>query len=56
MYAADRVTPDAIATRISALSRLDPLSWAVPPLLDRLVRERKAFDSLNQDRERRRPA
>jgi 3-hydroxyacyl-CoA dehydrogenase len=55
MYAADRVAPHAIAARISALNRLDPLSWVVPPLLDRMVRERKAFDSLNQDRERRQP-
>jgi 3-hydroxyacyl-CoA dehydrogenase len=48
MHYADTLAPGPILTEIKQLAKTDPLSWKVSPLLERLVREGRSFDSLNQ--------
>lgn len=47
MHFADQLTPAVVQSQIAALAADDPLSWSVPPLLQRLVSEGRSFDSLN---------
>jgi 3-hydroxyacyl-CoA dehydrogenase len=48
MHYADTLEPGPILAEITRLAHTDPLSWKVPPLLERLVRGGQCFDSLNQ--------
>jgi 3-hydroxyacyl-CoA dehydrogenase len=47
MHAADKTGLAHIAERIAAFAKTDPLSWKVPALLQRMVQDRKSFESLN---------
>ncbi|MFC0342451.1 FAD-dependent oxidoreductase [Paracoccus niistensis] len=47
MHHADRLGLPAALDRIRELAAQDPLSWRVPPLLDRLVSEGRTLASLN---------
>lgn len=47
MHHADRLGLPAVRDRIRGLAAEDPLSWRVPPLLDRLVAEGRTLASLN---------
>jgi 3-hydroxyacyl-CoA dehydrogenase len=49
MHHADTLTPPAILAKVQALAAADPLSWRVPELLRRLVRENRTYDSLNRE-------
>lgn len=49
MHHADNLTPAKVLAGIQRLAALDPLSWAVSPLLARLVRDGCSFESLNQN-------
>lgn len=48
MHFADTLTPPVILAKVEALAAADPLSWRVPDLLRRLVRENRTYDSLNR--------
>jgi 3-hydroxyacyl-CoA dehydrogenase len=48
MHYADTLAPGPILNEIRQLAKIDPLSWKDSPLLDRLVRDGRSFDSLNQ--------
>lgn len=48
MHFADSLSPAVILAKVEALMAVDPLSWRVPDLLRRLVRENRTFDSLNR--------
>jgi len=47
MHYADRLGLPEVLARLRALAAEDPLSWRVPPLLERLVAEGKTLASLN---------
>lgn len=47
MHHADVITPPVLLARLETLAAEDPLSWAVPDLLRRLVNEARPFNSLN---------
>ncbi|HQV03514.1 MULTISPECIES: FAD-dependent oxidoreductase [unclassified Novosphingobium] len=43
MYHADSLSPAYVAERITEFSSVDPLSWRVPSLITKLVRDGKSF-------------
>jgi len=48
MHYADTLGPGPILAEIKRLAHVDPLSWKVSPLLERLVRDSQPFNSLNE--------
>lgn len=49
MHYADQLTPAVVMSQIAALAKVDPLTWSVPALLQRLVQDGRSFDSLNRE-------
>ena len=47
MHHADTITPQSLLAQLETLAAEDPLSWAVPNLLRKLVSQRQNFQSLN---------
>ncbi len=47
MHLADRMGLPEVRARIAALAAEDPLSWRVPPILDRLIAEGRPLSALN---------
>lgn len=47
MHYADTLTPAYLVAQFEKLTKIDPLSWSVPPLLQRLVKDGTTFVDLN---------
>jgi hypothetical protein len=47
MHAADKTGLADMAERIAAFVKVDPLSWKVSALLQRMAQDGKTFESLN---------
>lgn len=47
MHFADTIGPRGLVQRLEALAAEDPLSWSIPPLVRRLVRDGRTFGSLD---------
>lgn len=49
MHLADHMSLPVVLTKVETLAAADPLSWSIPDLLRRLVRDGHNFESLNRD-------
>ncbi|MBA3042879.1 MAG: enoyl-CoA hydratase/isomerase family protein [Gammaproteobacteria bacterium] len=49
MHLADLMSLPVVLTMVETLAAADPLSWSIPDLLRRLVRDGRNFESLNRD-------
>ena len=49
MHLADQMSLPVVLSMVETLAAADPLSWSIPDLLRRLVRDGRNFESMNRD-------